>query len=1224
MDTRKKILKQSSIDEGDSVLLISNIEFEQDSDVIASQPLKNYDIKLPEPIDLSWFPQDRCYDKQPAILESSSEPCDKIEENKEDPVSSSDCSETSILEEQYIPNLKMYCHICIDGGTVILCDACPKVFHKSCLGIKKIGRNEWKCPYCTGQMIDQCAICLKDLVQQQEKDDVQVKKKRGRPRKNPIVEPEDSKEEVNKYVSDSFNKFTPIKCPLCGVFTHLSCLEIPYWCVTVHDGKNYSVCRCCTESRGIEKFIDSIEGEANTRRRETRKSNKNPIIKKQCMYLAKLCKTSYANCVWMNYELAQELDEDLHNKYLANLKPQDHKKMKPSGIPPRYLQVEKVLAVKIFDGEVKKYYVKWKNLGYNNATWEFPELVKGVPKKEMNKCYGSGLKHLKGIVRAKGSDKSRQEGKQSNNLNKAPPNKPDEKKQINNTHNSSEPNNTPKLEDISKLQKSSRTTRATSKFDSTFPNLPKPVDTPKDESKNPKSSKVPKTSQAKARVSDLEPKNEGAPSGSEPPSPGLNKSKSPLKNASQNSSQSQEASQAKAQSKSAKKRKRIISKPIIDPKTGEYTFETYFDEEALKVLGQVLWGLKGGYQREVVRDPITLSQPSPNPMTQVLSSLPDALATSKILIFTNELGISLKFESLMTKLSLEFSSVPKKKTLGEVYKEIETARSLAEGPQKGDHQEKSAETGLNSRNKKFMDKFRTEEASARVFVFFEHEQEGTNVAIYEENQQSILACLSFSEDYHGELSEYLADKIELLHKNAQKLSNNEPSENHEEAREREKHAPDSPMEKESIIIHLEQSEKDFQSHNNEETKNYHPNNSHADMPQGARKESSEEEKIVTTRTPYPRIFEMSKINKFKKIADRKEMAKYQGSSYGDMNSANHDQPTAQMVKPFRIERVGYEERLKRKKSDIVIDMIALEQDKRASILEYDPSPFYKFEMDMIKKVTNNKFIWTLIEINNDRTEKYCSILGVNRQYQKEFMMFIMRYGWKEAHIESIYKMIKFISRKNRYVTIQNLDYPTFYKFAVKVIEFLKFMNLFKELKDKPHFIFNGNSAEKVMFCIKSTRRLEKMYYNGERNENNCLFGQEEEYFQNLREIQKTYNWNHKDDFILVSCVLNFGLYDYTRISNANRWLKTNEIVQKISCEKGIDNNPNAILKEFGYKMPWESLYQKVFKYDIVSAKRSHYPPNSLKSQMAILKNQLEKFLDQRIKILLNHDWKISE
>ncbi|RWR93833.1 zinc finger protein [Cinnamomum micranthum f. kanehirae] len=40
------------------------------------------------------------------------------------------------------------CTICADGGGLVLCDGCPRAFHKDCAGLSSVPRGDWYCKYC--------------------------------------------------------------------------------------------------------------------------------------------------------------------------------------------------------------------------------------------------------------------------------------------------------------------------------------------------------------------------------------------------------------------------------------------------------------------------------------------------------------------------------------------------------------------------------------------------------------------------------------------------------------------------------------------------------------------------------------------------------------------------------------------------------------------------------------------------------------------------------------------------------------------------------------------------------------------------------------------------------------------------------------------------------------------------------------------------------------------
>ncbi|XXG79521.1 hypothetical protein AAC387_Pa09g0570 [Persea americana] len=40
------------------------------------------------------------------------------------------------------------CAICADGGDLVLCDVCPRAFHKECVGLLSVPTGDWYCKYC--------------------------------------------------------------------------------------------------------------------------------------------------------------------------------------------------------------------------------------------------------------------------------------------------------------------------------------------------------------------------------------------------------------------------------------------------------------------------------------------------------------------------------------------------------------------------------------------------------------------------------------------------------------------------------------------------------------------------------------------------------------------------------------------------------------------------------------------------------------------------------------------------------------------------------------------------------------------------------------------------------------------------------------------------------------------------------------------------------------------
>jgi hypothetical protein len=97
-----------------------------------------------------------------SIRRKDSDPSVSIIEASEKPLKSKDASShiqgggsQSIVSESYegskIKVNREICNKCKEGGSLILCDNCPRSFHLKCLGLKKIDIPEeqpWYCKSC--------------------------------------------------------------------------------------------------------------------------------------------------------------------------------------------------------------------------------------------------------------------------------------------------------------------------------------------------------------------------------------------------------------------------------------------------------------------------------------------------------------------------------------------------------------------------------------------------------------------------------------------------------------------------------------------------------------------------------------------------------------------------------------------------------------------------------------------------------------------------------------------------------------------------------------------------------------------------------------------------------------------------------------------------------------------------------------------------------------------
>lgn len=214
-------------------------------------------------------------------------------------------------------------------------------------------------------------------------------------------------------------------------------------------------------------------------------------------------------------------------------------------------------------------------------------------------------------------------------------------------------------------------------------------------------------------------------------------------------------------------------------------------------------------------------------------------------------------------------------------------------------------------------------------------------------------------------------------------------------------------------------------------------------------------------------------------------------------------------------------------------------------------------------------------------------------------------------------MIKAVNEHKKDIKLMTIDPKYFYEYGSKIIEFIEFLTLVPQFRHTPHFILNWNSAHKIKYCIYSIHKLEKFYMLGKRSPSGLLFNEHEKYKMNIEQLNLKFNWSMKDDFILLSSVLDHGFNNYRRISNALRWVITCPKIVEFATEKGFPTEPHRVLKEMNYKMAWECLYERVFSFDIVKARKFEIPRHEVKSEMMRLKKELETFMKHRIELIID-------
>ena len=295
-----------------------------------------------------------------------------------------------------------------------------------------------------------------------------------------------------------------------------------------------------------------------------------------------------------------------------------------------------------------------------------------------------------------------------------------------------------------------------------------------------------------------------------------------------------------------------------------------------------------------------------------------------------------------------------------------------------------------------------------------------------------------------------------------------------------------------------------------------------------------------------------------------------------------------------------------------MDILQLRSDEVDSQINHST-----FDLDLANRYTRKNLFIELIKMHNSKNYENCECLGLNRNQQKEFITLLMRYGLKDNTIEPLYLVAESMKDSKKKMAVCSVSKDTFVMYGKNIIEFIEFLMLDSKFRSTPHFILNGNTAQNVKYCIQSVHNLSKIFSSARNRVDNLLFNGSEEYLENVRDISQNFNWTYQDDFNLLSWVYVYGFQNYKCISNSQRWLKTNSKIIGYAEINDLNNDLLQVIYKLDYKMPWECLFERVFDFDIIKARRILFQKDEIKDKMITLKKQLEKFLSERVKFILD-------
>ncbi|XP_045113791.1 chromodomain-helicase-DNA-binding protein Mi-2 homolog [Portunus trituberculatus] len=269
-------------------------------------------------------------------------------------------------EDGYETDHQDYCEVCQQGGEIILCDTCPKAYHLVCLEpeLEEAPEGKWSCPTCEAEGVKE----------------------------------EDEHLEYCKVCKDGGELLC---CDSCVNAYHTYCLSPPLF--EVPDGE-WTCQRCACEPLPgrVQKilfwrFVEPPKPPENWKEIVGESKAEKYQFKLLREFLVKWVDMSYWHCSWISELMLDVYHPQMLRSYFKKFDPDEppvpgiddddelgsqrrHKKeYDPNSLEERYykygikstwLKIHRVLNHRTLRDGTTQYLVKWRDLPYDQATWE--------------------------------------------------------------------------------------------------------------------------------------------------------------------------------------------------------------------------------------------------------------------------------------------------------------------------------------------------------------------------------------------------------------------------------------------------------------------------------------------------------------------------------------------------------------------------------------------------------------------------------------------------------------------------------------------------------------------------------------------------------------------------------------------------------------------------------------------------------------------------------------
>ncbi|XP_039355998.1 chromodomain-helicase-DNA-binding protein 3 isoform X7 [Mauremys reevesii] len=289
-----------------------------------------------------------------------------------------------------------YCEVCQQGGEIILCDTCPRAYHLVCLDpeLDKAPEGKWSCPHC-------------------EKEGVQWEAKEEDEEYEEELEEEGEKEEEDdhmEYCRVCKDGGELLCCDACISSYHIHCLNPPL--PEIPNGEWLCPrCTCPVLKGRVQKILHWRWGEPPPpvlvpRPPDAAPAEPSPKAlqgRSEREFFVKWVGQSYWHCSWAkelqleifhlvmyrNYQRKNDMDEPPPLDYGSGEDDGKSEKRKSKdplyaqleqrfyryGIKPEWMAIHRIINHSIDKKGTYHYLVKWRDLPYDQSTWEEDEMA---------------------------------------------------------------------------------------------------------------------------------------------------------------------------------------------------------------------------------------------------------------------------------------------------------------------------------------------------------------------------------------------------------------------------------------------------------------------------------------------------------------------------------------------------------------------------------------------------------------------------------------------------------------------------------------------------------------------------------------------------------------------------------------------------------------------------------------------------------------------------------